>query len=79
LEGGACGVAVVTTGYMGATPETAWIVRNKDIASIVQGIVEVVSDSKQRMRKRELFLRGIQRYSGSHVSDEMIKIIEREN
>jgi glycosyltransferase involved in cell wall biosynthesis len=76
LEAGACGVAVVTTGYMGATPETAWIVRNKDVEAIVESIVEIVSDDDRRIEKREKFFNETKNYSWEHVSDKMRRLFE---
>lgn len=77
LEAGACGVAVVTTGYMGATPETAWIVRNKDVEAIVESIVEIVSDDDQRIEKRAKFLNETKHYSWEHVSGKMRRLFEQ--
>jgi glycosyltransferase involved in cell wall biosynthesis len=77
LEAGACGVAVVTTGYMGATPETAWIVRNKDVGSIVKTILDNISDDAQRIQKRTNFLNATQEFSWHYVSGKMLKIIEQ--
>lgn len=72
LEAGACGIPVVTTGYMGATDETAWIVRNKDVETIVEAIVNIVTDEKQRIRKRAKFLNDIKSYSWDRVATQMI-------
>ena len=77
LEAGACGVAVVTTGYMGATPETAWIVRNKDIVEIVESILDIASHDKQRIEKRANYLNEAEHYSWEHVSGKMLKIFEQ--
>ncbi|NOT20482.1 MAG: glycosyltransferase family 4 protein [Sideroxydans sp.] len=77
LEAGACGVAVVTTGYMGATPETAWIVRNKDVESIVNSIIDIASDDKQRMKKRSIFLNETLHFSWEYVSKKMLKIFQQ--
>lgn len=76
LEAGACGIPVVTTGYMGATRETSWIVQNKDVRSIVDAIENIVTDNEQRNRKRAQFLSDICIYSWDHVSRQMIKHIE---
>lgn len=77
LEAGACGVAVVTTGYMGATPETAWIVRNKDAEAIVESIMEIVSDDNLRIEKRAKFLDETKHYAWKHVSDRMQDLFKR--
>jgi len=77
LEAGACGVAVATTGYMGATKETAWIVKNKDIESIVDSIVNIVSDNERRIKKKVKFLDETRNYSWEHVSEKMLKLFEK--
>lgn len=77
LEAGACGIPVVTTGYMGATDETAWIVKNKDVGSVVKAIVNIVTDDEQRIRKTTKFLNDIKLYSWEFVSDKMLKLFER--
>lgn len=73
LEAGACGIPVVTTGYMGATQETAWIVRNKDVRTIVEAILNIVKDGKGRTAKKEKFLVDIQSYSWDIVANKMLK------
>lgn len=77
LEAGACGVAVITTGYMGASPETAWIVQNKDVNSIVDSIFQVASDDNQRIRKIATFLSVAQEFSWEYVSGKMLKIFQQ--
>lgn len=76
LEAGACGVSVVTTGYMGATPETAWIVRNKDVKSIVDSLVEIISNDERRTEKRAKFLDEARKYSWDHVAEKMLKLFD---
>ncbi len=74
LEAGACGVAVVTTGYMGATPETAWLVRNKDVESIVDTIIYIKSNDAQRIEKIKCFLIDTENFSWRFVSEKMLDI-----
>lgn len=77
LEAGACGIAVVTSGYMGATPETAWITRNKDVHSITQSILDVVSDDQSRIEKKLNFLKNIHQYSWPEVSKKMLLLFNK--
>ena len=77
LEAGACGVAVITTGYMGATPETAWIVKNKNVDEIIKSVIDIVSDNKQRNEKRAKFLDESKNYSWEYVSEKMLVIFEQ--
>ena len=76
LEAGSCGVTVVTTGYMGATPDTAWIVANKDVKSIVNSVTQVVSDHKVRINKRTNFLTESSKYGWNRVSSTFIDCFE---
>lgn len=68
LEAGACGTAVVTTGYMGATSETAWLVRNRDAQSIVETIGLCISNASSRRKKIARFLRDVENYSWDKVA-----------
>lgn len=43
MEAMACGVPVVTTGYMPATPKNSWIVTNHSAKSIISAILDIVS------------------------------------
>lgn len=79
LEGGASGVPVVTTGYLGATPETAWLVTNRDAQSIVQAIGELVSQPQARERKRALFLNSVQEFKWASVSARMLALLMLED
>ncbi len=72
LEAGACGVAVVTTGYMGATPDTAWIVPNKNVDSIVSAITDIMTNDGQRTKKTTAFLKVTQDFSWPKVAKKML-------
>lgn len=76
LEAGACGISVVTTGYMGATPETAWLVSNKDASSIEEAILNIVSDDNQRIGKIIKFLSEVKQFSWENVSGKMLRLFE---
>jgi len=71
LEAGACGIPVVTPGYMGATTETAWIVRNKDVDSIKTAVLDISASSEQRLEKTQRFLANIAYYSWDNVARQM--------
>lgn len=68
---------MVTTDYMGATPETAWIVHNKNVKSIVDSILDVASDDHKQIQKRANFLDEVQNFSWEYVSEKMLKIFEK--
>lgn len=73
LEAGACGIPVVTTGYMGATQETAWIVRNKDVETIIEAVNNIVLDKEQRGSKTDKFLNDVRNYGWDSVATKMLK------
>jgi glycosyltransferase involved in cell wall biosynthesis len=73
LEAAACGVAVVTTGYLGATQETAWIVKNKSVDAIVKSIVDIIHNDDLRVEKAKKFMNEIKCYSWEKVSTKMLK------
>ena len=75
LESLATGTAVVTTGYMGATDETAWIVKNKDVQSIVDSVFKILSDSVERRNKIVLGLKAVQKFSWHSVAEKMMQLI----
>ncbi len=77
LEGLATGAAVVTTGYMGATDETAWIVKNKDVQSIVDSVLQILSDPTVCRNKMALGLKIVQEFSWYTVANKMMQIMNR--
>ena len=75
LEGLASGCAVVTTGYMGATPDTAWIVKNRNVESIVSAMSQLVMDSKTRNTKKSHGLMAVRSFSWDSVADRMLHMM----
>jgi glycosyltransferase involved in cell wall biosynthesis len=80
LEGGASGIAVVTTGYegvgyLGATDETAWLVEQKSAQAIVQAVQCLVAQSVLREERKDRFLALVREFSWPSVSGSMLKAI----
>lgn len=50
LEAMACGVPVVTTGYLPATPDNAWIVANRDVNAIADAVRDIDQGFDRRSR-----------------------------
>lgn len=71
LEAGACGIPVITTGYMGATDDTAWIVPNRDAKSIANAVEVIVSDNQSVRKRVDRFLADIVAYSWNNVATKM--------
>ena len=78
LEGLACGIPVVTTGYMGATPDTAWIVGNRDVNSICDAISRLVADPLTRQQKSNQGRIVARAYSWDSVADQMLTVFNGE-
>lgn len=76
LEAGACGVAVVTTGYMGANEKNAWIVGNKDVEAIIEAILYIASNENKRIEKKINFLNEVKNYSWENVARKMLYLFE---
>jgi len=74
LESWACGVAVITTGYMGATDETAWIVANRDANAICQAVKEIVRDPGKRRARIRRGLELAKNHSWDDVADRMLAV-----
>lgn len=74
LEALATGTAVVTTGYMGATEQTAWLVKNKDVDSIVEQVQELVRNGASRRAKIAAGVQTAQAFSWPAVSTKMMNI-----
>lgn len=76
LEAGACGVPVITTGYMGATLETAWLVPNMDSEAISAAMIAIANHSEERGKKRARFLEAVQHYAWPKVASKLIAIMD---
>lgn len=77
LESWACGVPVVTTGYMGASEQTAWMVRNRDPASICEAVLRLLRDADERERRRRNALELARTYAWERVAERMAAIMLR--
>lgn len=78
LEAMACGVPVVTTGYLPASDDNAWIVANKSPDAIVQALTAIAQSDEVR-RKREKALSDVSAYSWSAVAQKMLSIFSHDN
>lgn len=73
LEAMACGIPVVTTGYLPASNENAWLVPNKDPVAIVAAIEEIARDTNAAQKANKA-LNDIQSYSWDVVATNMLAI-----
>lgn len=76
LEAWACGVPVVTTGYMGATALTAWIVRNRDPGSICAAVKEVIADESARREKIRRAAALAREHAWPRIAERMLEALE---
>jgi len=73
MEGMACGIPVVTTGYMPADETNAWIVNNKDTNAIVDAVLSIIGNHEDvRLRVRRA-LESISVFGWEVVSSKMLK------
>jgi glycosyltransferase involved in cell wall biosynthesis len=74
MEAMACGVAVVTTGYIPADDRNSWIVANKSPSSISDAILEL-THSDDYERKVTTAAKDIESYSWPIVAQSMLKLL----
>lgn len=72
LEAMACGAAVVTTGYMPATAENAWLVPVGDPDAIAAAVVTIASDPQERAAKIARALADVQAFAWPTVAAGML-------
>lgn len=68
MEALACGIPVVTTGYLGATESTAWLTRNRDVDGICDAIRSIIRDPQAAREKAINGNQIIQEYAWSNVA-----------
>lgn len=76
MEAMACGVPVITTGYLPASPANAWIVPVNDPAAIADSVRAISGDSEMTARKVSRALSDIQPFTWDAVSAKMLRIFE---
>lgn len=74
MEAMACGVAVVTTGYLPADEQNSWIVDNMSAESVCEGILRVINDSHYLIKTGQAS-RDIAPFSWPHIAKQMMAII----
>ena len=74
MEAMACGVAVVTTGYLPADEQNSWLVDNMSSQSVCEGILRLIDDSEHRI-KTEQASHNIARFSWPLIARQMLDII----
>jgi glycosyltransferase involved in cell wall biosynthesis len=77
LEAWACGVPVVTTGYMGASERTAWMVRNRDPSSICAAVEEVIADPAARKERIERAAALAREHAWPRIAAQMLEALKQ--
>lgn len=72
MEAMACGIPVVTTGYMPASHNNSWIVPIHDAYSIAEAILNIRADWQTAEEKALRALQDIQEFSWENVSRKML-------
>lgn len=76
MEAMACGVPVVTTGYLPATNDNAWIVPVKDAPAIASAVIDILADTERAKTKIAHGTEAIADYTWPAVSKKMAGIFE---
>lgn len=76
MEALACGVPVITTGYLPATEESAWIVPSNDPTSIANAVLEIVSHSAEAAARADKGLYVIKDYSWEAAANKFLTLFE---
>jgi len=74
MEAMACGIPVITTGYMPADLSNAWIVQTHDSQSIATTVSIMLADWQTVRNKAQIAYQAIQSFSWEIVSKKMIGI-----
>lgn len=78
MEAMACGVPVVTTGYLPANQHNSWIVANKNVGAICDAVKEIVSDPGYENRPG-LALKDIAAFDWKTVAGKMLLFFREES
>lgn len=75
MEAMASGTAVVTTGYLPASPANSWLVANRDSGAIAAAIREISTDP-QRFSRTYAALNDIKAYAWPNISADMLALFQ---
>lgn len=73
LEALASGTALVTTGFQPATTDNAWLVPNKDSASIADTLAQIVANPFETARKSALGIEAVTQFAWDKVADRALR------
>lgn len=76
MEAMACGVPVITTGYLPATNENAWIVPVRDSLAIASAVIDILTHSEKTNVKIACGAEAVSAYTWHNVSRQMSDIFE---
>ncbi len=78
LEAMACGVPVITTGYLPANPDNAWIVPVHAPQAIAAAAEDVMAQAPEALqRKLDLAAAAVQRFGWQAVAEQFLKLLQR--
>ena len=72
IEAMACGVPVVTTGYLPATPQNAWLVPSNDPAAVADAVLSVLREPETTRERREAALEAVQPLAWPRVAAQLL-------
>jgi glycosyltransferase involved in cell wall biosynthesis len=79
MEAMACGVPVITTGYLPADQNNAWIVPIKNSKAIVKAVDEITKNNEQVKTKVANALKAISAFYWTKTADKMFRIFLKNN
>lgn len=76
MEAMACGIPIITTGYMPASKENAWLVPLRSAEGIADAVSHIIANPDERRRKVSQGLDAIEQFSWDKIAEAMIEILE---
>lgn len=73
IEAMACGIPVITTGYLPATPGSCWLVPERDPVAIADAVRAICADPSERNRRVEAALAIVRSLEWSEVAKRFVR------
>ena len=77
IEAMSTGTAVITTGHYPSNSDNSWLVSVNSPMQIANRVIEIYNNPKIAYNKSEIALKEVKHLSWDIVSNDMIKILEK--